>query len=86
MPGTHIGQAAGCTARLQQLCPWLQQDQCPTPPSRSRNKRFSTRLAAGSLFLVAVQRFAAQHVNGVLQIAGSNNKFVRDGSTYWVNW
>jgi hypothetical protein len=64
--------------------PWPQQDQGPTPPARSRNQRFSTGLAAGSLFLLAVQRFAAQNVNGVLQTAGSNNKFVRDGNTYYV--
>jgi hypothetical protein len=43
-------------------------------------------VAAGALFLLAVQRFAAQHVNGVLQTAGFNNKFVRDGNTYSVNW
>jgi hypothetical protein len=47
---------------------------------------FSTRLAAGSLFLLVAQRFGTQHVNGVLQTDGSNNRLAKDGITYWVNW
>jgi len=46
----------------------------------------STRLAAGSLLLLVAQSFGAQHVNGVLQTAGYNNRLVRDGNTYSVNW
>jgi hypothetical protein len=86
MPEMHIDRAAGRAAPFGFVGFALSRNKIKALRHLQEvNNGADHCCGGGRLFPTAAQRIRAQHVNGVLQTAGCNNRLVRDGNTYPVN-